>query len=77
MFVCTLVSCYYGVHCIQLKIFPDASTCTCITLWTKCDNLAYYLVIHPHMKHDTTVDMKQKDSYIMGIGPLRANVTMM
>ncbi len=38
--------------CIQLNIFPDAQQ----TLWAGVTISVYYLVMHTHMKPDSTVD---------------------
>ncbi len=43
------------MHCIQLKIFPDTQSPTFHTVGM-CDNLVYYLVMHAHVKPDSTVD---------------------
>ncbi len=39
-------------QCIQLKILPDTQQDTV----GMCDNFVYYLVMHTHMKPDSTVD---------------------
>ncbi len=46
--MCICFMLLWRFQCTQLKIFPDTQH--------KCDNLVYYLVMHAHMKPDSTVD---------------------